>query len=196
MKKNVSSKDFLLALLYSPANEGKLNEPITGRTKLTKMVFLFEKEIQKEFFDSVQLNLPDFLPYNFGPFSKELFDDLKFFISIGFILTEETLIPISNAGKQELNMAVDDDWADANLEEVEQETVELRYKLSLQGENYVKDNVWIIFSESQKQMLMNFKKQINSISLDSLLRYVYNKYPDYAIKSMIADKYLENERRF
>jgi uncharacterized protein YwgA len=189
----LSSKDFLLTLLYCPINDNKMNVPITGRTKLTKMVFLFDKEIKKDFFNNIQLNLPGFLPYHFGPFSKELFDDLNFFISIGFILTEETTIPLSNVEKQEIAMAVDDDWANAGFEDTEQDSVELMYKLSPHGESYVKDKVWDLFSEFQKRILIDFKKQINAISLDSLLRYVYNKYPDYTGKSIIADKYLENE---
>jgi hypothetical protein len=45
-KKKMSGKDFLLALLYCPGKDSAENEPVIGRTKLTKMVFLFEKELQ------------------------------------------------------------------------------------------------------------------------------------------------------
>lgn len=195
-KKELSGKDFLLGLLYCPGKTEKTNEPITGRTRLTKMVFLFEKEIQKDFFDGIQFQLPEFKAYNFGPFSKDLFDDLNFFISIGFICTEETLMPLSNAEKHELERAVDDEWADADFDDDDQDAVELKYFLSLKGKKYVEDTVWKLFSESQKQTLQVFKKQINTISLDSLLKYVYNKYPDYANKSVIAEKYLKREDNF
>lgn len=194
--KELSGKDFLLALLYSSGKDSQENEPVFGRTKLTKMVYLFDKEIKKNFFEDIDIKLPAFEPYNFGPFSKDLFDDLSFFLSIDFIRAKETLIPISNAEKAENNFGIDydlldDEWAEANFDESEQESVELAYSLSPQGEKYVIDHVWPLFSEPQKQNLKLFKKQINTISLDSLLRYVYNKYPDSATKSLIANKYLE-----
>jgi uncharacterized protein YwgA len=192
-KKELSGKDFLLSLLYCPGKGNKENEPILGRTRLTKMVFLFEKEIKKEFFSDIDITLPNFESHNFGPFSKDLFDDLSFFVSIGFIRAEETSIPISNVEKKEIEMALDDDWEDAGFEKAEQESVELKYSLSLQGLKYVAENIWGMLSDIQKENLTKFKQQINTISLDSLLRYVYNKYPNYTDKSIIADKYMNDE---
>ena len=193
MKKDqLSSKDLLLALLYSTGVNPKYNEPIVGRTKLTKMVYLFEKEIYKPFFKDIDITLPQFEPYHYGPFSKQLFEDLRFFISIGFIETEETLVPISSAEKYEVSLDAesgDDCWDCASFDEVDG-NIELRYYLSDSGKKYVQENVWGIFSETQQSNLSNFKKKINSISLDSLLNYVYNKYPDDAVKSRIAEKYL------
>jgi len=188
--KEISAKDFLLTILYSPGNNDAVNEPITGRTRLTKMVFLFEKELQKTFFkDNISVKLPDFEPYNYGPFSKELFDDLNFFLSIGLIVSEETLIPISTAEKNEIEISFDDDWINASFDETELDDVEMKYSLSLNGVKYVEENLWSEYSDSQKLVLKKFKAQINTISLDSLLRYVYNKYPDSAKKSLVLQKY-------
>jgi hypothetical protein len=193
-RKEISTKDFLLTLLYSPGKYEAVNEPITGRTKLTKMVFLFERELQKTFFtDYISVKLPDFEPYNFGPFSKELFDDLSFFLSIGLIFAEETLIPISSAEENEIEIGFDDDWVNASFDESEHEEVEMKYSLSPQGVQYVEDSVWSEYSDSQKSKLKKFKAQINTISLDTLLRYVYNKYPEFAKNSLISKKYLESE---
>ena len=102
-KKEMSSKDLLLSFLYSPGVSEEYNEAITGRTKLTKMMFLFEKQIYKQFFkDSIDIDLPDFEPYYFGPFSKQLFEDLSFFESIGMIVSEETgIISMAEDGKLE-----------------------------------------------------------------------------------------------
>jgi uncharacterized protein YwgA len=196
IEKELSGKDFLLSLLYCPGKSDKENEPILGRTRLTKMVFLFEKEIKKEFFNNIDIKLPIFDSHNFGPFSKELFDDLNFFVSIGFICTEETSIPISNVEKIEIEMALDDDWEDVGFEEAEQESVELKYLLSPQGLKYVVENIWGLFSDTQRENLKMFKQQINAISLYSLLRYVYNKYPDYTDKSIIADRYIKSDGVF
>ena len=43
------------------------------------MMFLFDKEIYNKFFKDKVIDMPCFDSYLFGPFSKELFDDLKFF---------------------------------------------------------------------------------------------------------------------
>lgn len=191
-KKKLSSKDFLLALLYSPGETSAFNEPIMGRTKLTKMVYLFEKEIYKQYFKTVNIILPEFEPYHYGPFSKQLFEDLRFFISIGFIETEETLVPISSAEKYEVSVDADDNdddcWDCASFEASEDD-VELKYYLSSSGNKYVEKNIWGIFSGNQQIILSKFKGKINSISLDSLLSYVYNKYPKDATKSRIAERY-------
>ena len=193
-KKEMNSKDLLLSFLFSPGITNKINEPIIGRTKLTKMMYLFEKQIYKPFFQNeISIDLPLFEPYYFGPFSRQLFEDLSFFQSIGLIITKETDIPLSPADKVESEKAFDDadEWEAASFDEEEKN--ELSYSLSKGGVAYVQDRIWDRYSQSQKDKLQEFKKQINLISLDALLRYVYNKYPDDARKSLIADKYLKKE---
>lgn len=191
-KKELSGKDLLLCFLFSPGVKSSVNEPIVGRTKITKMMFLFEKEIQQAFFsDSIEITFPQFEAYNYGPFSKELLENISFFQSIGMIIAEETTIPLSAADKIECSVFdEEDDWAEAQFDESMEEHFECSYKLSQKGEQYVKEQLWDLFSDKQKNGLQVFKAQINRISLDALLRYVYNKYPDSAKNSLIADKYL------
>ena len=196
-KKEMNGKDLLLSFLYSPGMEEKINEPIVGRTKITKMMFLFEKQIYGKFFkDDIAISLPDFKPYYFGPFSKELFEDLAFFESIGIITIVPTNIPLSSADKVESSNVFDetDIWKEANFDEKTEE-YESSYSLSNAGKNYVQEKIWPLFSETQKSKLKQFKAQINKISLDALLRYVYNTYPEETEKSIIADKYLDKENQ-
>lgn len=193
-KTDLNSKDLLLSFLYSPGIGQDPNEPITGRTKLTKMMFLFEKEIYPQFFkESLQINLPDFSPYFFGPFSKQLFEDLAFFESIGMIETKETKIPLSDVDKIE-NDSVFDSEIEGDIREIsfesEKEKYELKYKLTKCGQKYIESEIWDNYSKKQKEVLKIFKAQINRISLDSLLKYVYNKYPETTKNSIIANKYL------
>jgi hypothetical protein len=188
----LSGKDIILMLLYCPGIDKENNEPIVGRTKLTKMMFLFEKEVCGDLLKGIKVTLPVFEPYHFGPFSKGLFEDLSFLLSIGLICTEDTLIPISNAAKYEYKMSNDDEWSEATFDETDEENVELKYLLSKQGIKYVEENVWNQLSSHQQSEMIQFKRQINSISLDTLLNYVYNKYPESAQKSVIADKYLDS----
>ena len=191
-KNNLNSKDLLLSFLYSPGISSKPNEAIVGRTKLTKMMFLFEKEIYIQFFkDSLQIKLPDFSPYYFGPFSKQLFEDLAFFESIGMIETQETNIPLSDVDKIENASVFDiesEESAGMSFED-EKEKFELQYRLTECGETYIKNEVWDNYSKKQQEVLKMFKAQINRISLDSLLKYVYNKYPETTKNSIIINKY-------
>ena len=191
-KKEMNGKDLLLAFLYSPGVATATNEPIVGRTKLTKMMFLFEKQIYSRFFeDTLQIELPVFEPYYFGPFSKQLFEDLSFFESIGMIKSEETTIPLSAADKIESDGVFDeeDEWAEASFDDMSG-LYELSYALTQSGIKYVADKVWPLFTDIQIEKLVAFKAQINRISLDSLLRYVYKQYPNEARKSIIASRYL------
>jgi len=189
-KNDLSSKDLLLILLYSPGIGEKYNEAISGRTRIIKMVFLFEKELYKEFFNTIKIEIPEFEPYDYGPFSKSLFDDLRFFTSINFIEAAETRIPLSTSEQYEFELDKSDIEDDeySFIEPVG--NVELEYKLTNIGESYVSKYLWKKFSANQHDALKRFKKNINVISLDSLLRYVYTKYPESASKSKIADKYL------
>lgn len=91
-------KDVLLLLLYSPGRTDSPNEPIDGRTRLTKMLFLFKEEAFKAFRAGTSINEENFyqfFPWNFGPFSRDVYDDLTFFELRGFIekgeSEEETL---------------------------------------------------------------------------------------------------------
>lgn len=192
-KKEISGRDLLLSFLYSPGVEEKINEKIIGRTKIQKMMFLFEDQLYPTFFkDSLQISLPEFNPYYFGPFSKELYDYLSFFLSIGMIKTSETSIPLSKADSIE-NYEFENDGPDVSFEIDcdNSDKYEREYFLSEIGVHYVEENIWAKFSETQKMKLKEFKRKINQLSLDSLLSYVYNKYPDETINSIIAKKYLK-----
>ena len=78
--------DYLLLLLY--LNE---KEPIKGAVRLTKMMFLFEKQIapvlKEKGLESDKL--PEFFAYNYGPFSKDIYQQLDLFKSINFIEESE-----------------------------------------------------------------------------------------------------------
>ena len=187
-KKEMNGKDLLLAFLYSPGIGSVFNEPIVGRTKLTKMMFLFEKQLYSRFFeDTLQIELPSFEPYFFGPFSRQMFEDLSFFEAIGMVETKETSIVESKDVFDET-----DEWNDASFDE-DEVSFELSYSLSQSGLNYVSEKIWPLFTQTQIDKLTAFKAQINKISLDSLLRYVYKQYPEEAKNSIIANRYLSEE---
>lgn len=110
--KKLTGADYLLLLLY-------LNNhtPICGAVRLTKMMFLFKKEISEALKKkNIECGkLPEFIPYNFGPFSKDVYEQVELFSNIGFIKVTD-INAIEDMGEV-------DDWEESPFidETVEQE---------------------------------------------------------------------------
>jgi len=199
-EKNLTGKDILLLLLYLPGKTGRNNEPISGRTRLTKMIYIFEKEIKDSFDNLDKSSMPEFFAYNYGPFSRELFDDLQFFINIGFIKEAEVDIELDNTKLNEedyyeykYNISEEVGFGEIDEETVEKEASLYSYNLKEKGSKYVKDNIINNITDEQRDKLIRFKKKVNSLSLDSLISYVYNKYPEDTEKSKIRNNYVSEE---
>lgn len=97
-KNKITGADALLLMLYLDNQSS-----IDGAIRLTKMMFLFDKEIVP-FLNKNGLdieNLPEFFAYNYGPFSKDVYEQLDLFSSIKFI-------KIDNLKSTDKLMEVDD----------------------------------------------------------------------------------------
>ena len=185
-------KDLLLAFLYSEGKTGQCNEPIWGRTRIEKLIFIFEMELTKGFFKDEDVLLPEFIPYLFGPYSITVLDDLNFFIDIDYVEEIETSVPIQNEVIRITNFEDWDDediWGDGN-EEKPKSKYEMRYQLTPKGMHYVEENIWNQLTDNQRSVIIRLKTQVNNMLLDDLLSYVYRKYPEYAEESQIKDRYL------
>ncbi len=192
-KKDLEGRDLLLTLLYLPGVSPEVNEPIRGRTKIMKMIYIFEKELYGKFNNIKLKKLPSFFAYNFGPFSKDLADDLKFFCSIKFIKEDYLDEPMSEVELEEYCYDMVNDYEYSNDVETcvgEGQNI-VNYSLTEKGVKYVKENILNLFNEEQTTVLKMLKRKINELSLDAILNYVYNKYPESAKKSKIKDKYLK-----
>lgn len=188
--KSMKGSDLLLVLFYSPGKNDECNEWIVGRTRLMKMVFLFEQELAKTFFKNRDTPvLPGFESLYFGPYSAEVQEALSFFVNSSIVIEEETDIPLSGGDALEMSYAESDDiWNDSSILELE---FECRYRLSDIGVRYVEERLWDDLTATQQSMLRQFKRKINQMSLDSLLSYVYNAYPEYTDKSIIKYRYIK-----
>jgi uncharacterized protein len=187
----LNGADYLLILFYLPGGECT---PIEGKTRITKMMFLFNKEIYPKL-NLAELTpvdkLPQFEAYNYGPFSRDVHEQLYLFRNIGFLGMEE----------KQLNNASDEaDLVDDALgldEEDESQfvsgplTIE-RYLLLDQGKNFVREKLLPYLKDDQIETLTLYKKRITQMRLQDLLSYVYRKYPEYAVNSLIKDKVMKN----
>jgi len=197
---NLTGKDILLLLLYLPGKTGKDNEAISGRTRLTKMIYIFEKEIKDNIDYLDKSSVPNFIPYDFGPFSRDLFDDLQFFINIEFIKEDEIDIELNNVKLNEEdydeykhNISEEIGYGEIDEETIENEATLYSYELTEKGCRYVINNILNNITSDQKELLIRFKQKVNTLSLDSLISYVYNKYPEDAEKSKIRANYVSEE---
>ncbi len=79
---NVSNeKVILICLIGSGGSSKDINEPIEGSLKLMKEAFLLKKELGEQF-------RYNFIPYDFGPCSFQIYEDLNNLIKEGIIKEE------------------------------------------------------------------------------------------------------------
>jgi hypothetical protein len=184
-------KDILLLLLYSPSTSDQINEPISGRTRLTKLLFLFGREALDHFRSGTSIthkNFYEFFPWDFGPFSKQVYDDLLFFSLRGFIESD----PASGEDALPEEAAEWEKWTETNdlaSEEGEMEFQEELFRLSEKGVAFTK-HLYDQLSDSQKKLMREFKARTNKVNLRALLQYVYTNYPDQVVKSKIRESVL------
>lgn len=198
MKENkLTGADYLLLLLY--LND---NTPICSSVRLTKMMFLFEKEIVpiinsgKKIDKIADADLPEFFPYNFGPFSKDLYEQLNLFANIKFI-------KISNIYAKE-EMSEVDDWEEPTsidgLDSSNEFTNNadgkcMKYSIDKIGIEYVKSQIIDYVPQETQNLLSAFKTKIIATNIKDILRYVYIKYPEQTVKSLIKDDVLGHEKQ-
>jgi len=180
-----------MLLLYAKGHAGQQAEPVRGRTRLMKMVFLFDKEVRGKFnLDKVipKKALPDFSPYDFGPFSSRVFSDLEFLVELGFVDQRP-------AGDTEplLEESIEYEyWQAAGGQSDGRPSLarEEEFALTKLGRQFVEGGRAGVLSDNQWKTLDDFKARCTGTPLRSLLRYVYAKYPQMATASTIRSEIL------
>jgi uncharacterized protein YwgA len=184
-------KDILLLLIYSPGAFDVVNEPICGRTRLIKMLFLFKKEILPVFRKGLALEESEFynfVSWNFGPFSTEVYDDLTFFLLRGFIEAKDSPEAASSEALAEWSEWLEQTGTGEEETAISEYTEECFY-LTHKGEAFA-SRLYADLSKSQRALLREFKARIVSAPLFAILRYVYSRYPETTDKSEIRERVL------
>lgn len=190
--KITNRKDILLLLLYSPGSGNLPNEPVCGRTRLVKMLFLFKEELLPHFKKGTEIsaaNFYDFFAWHFGPFSTQVYDDITFFMLRGFIecsTSEEEVL--------EESAAEWDHWLEQTIggsEEITIFSAEEIFTLSKEGTKFAQD-LFKSLSGQQAQLLKEFKQRLNKAPIRAILKYVYTKYPNQTERSLIKEDILGN----
>ncbi|RKL61624.1 hypothetical protein DXT63_15615 [Thermoanaerobacteraceae bacterium SP2] len=193
----ITGKDLILLLLYAPGRTGEYNEKIEGRTRLQKMVFLFEKEVYPNFKKDALISeedLPKFESYHYGPFSKQVFDDIEFLIGLGFVEVISSDEQIDMGEQEEYKQwleetGIEENWGSDNDIVIFEKQA---FILSDIGKKFVEEKLWPALSDNQKNAIAGLKLNCTEANLNSILHYVYKKYPDFTTKSRIRDEILGN----
>lgn len=188
--KKLNGADYLLLLLYLDNKS-----PILGAIRLEKMMFLFNNEIAPRLKDTGldSDKLPEFIAYNFGPFSKDVYEQVELFKGIGFLQV------INLKAKEELIEA--DDWEEGPFSkeldytgfQLNEEKRYYKYQMLDLGADYVSEKICPELTAEQLTMLLQFKKKITSLSPKQILRYVYTKYPDFTSNSLIKNEVFDDD---
>ena len=188
-KRKLSSKQLLLLMLYSPGVTEQVNEPIRGRTRIVKMMFLFEHEIKDKFMKAStidEIEMPEFYPWDYGPFSRDVYDDIEFFINNGFVENRFLEDQAGRAEVDEFSAWVESYAFDDEKDDLSEHWNQEEFRLTELGRRYVEEKgLFEQLAANQKRILREFKSTINRASLEAILRYVYLKYPKYTEKSKI-----------
>lgn len=135
--------------------------PIVGKTRLEKLVFLIQERVIQGLRLVVSEEVYHFRPLHFGPFSEEVYDDLRALRTLGLVRVEG-----------------DDEVTQQFLITDKGQTAVQRM---LDGGHIPR----VLFEAIEK-----VKTKFNHLDLDELLSKVYNEYPEYAEQSLIRDRYL------
>jgi hypothetical protein len=180
-------RDILLIMLCSPGRSESVNEPISGKTRLVKMLFLFKEELLSHFRRNTEItedNFYKFFPWDFGPFSGGVYDDLTFFQLRGFVessAAEEEALPESAA--EWAKWLADSGAADSDdAVDYSEET----FRLTEDGLVFA-GRLYDQLSMQQRLLLKEFKARLVSTPLRAILKYVYERYPRSAEKSSIRE---------
>ncbi len=151
------------------------------------MLYLFKVEALKHFrrgTDINEENFYEFFPWNFGPFSSQIYDDLNFFVLRGFIESEAAEGDTTPESAAEWEM-----WLSASLPDSSEDTFseydEQQFSLTNDGRTFVESKLYSDLSGSQQRLLASFRANLERKPLRSILQYVYKKYPDSAVNSTI-----------
>lgn len=144
---NITKAEILpLALLTASGGE------VNGRTRLQKLAFLLQEE-------ELQQDAYNFIKYDYGPFSKELLDDLEDLEDKGVLKINKTR---TFSGNKRYDYSVDS-GAEEFLEVLAQ----------------ANDDVEQI-TESAERVV----RQYGDMSVREIVEHVYDKYPEYKENSV------------
>lgn len=191
--KNFNSKDVIMLLLAARGHANCEAEPIMGRVRLMKMVFLFEKEIKPALRkDSVNLEDIEFMALHYGPYSAKVYDDLNFLEQLGFIRCNPLQVsePMEQVENEYDYYLAESALIDSPAIEPSESRIVYEYRLVDRGIRFCCEVLHPRLDSTHLSLIDEFKARCTSLPLPKLLYYVYTKYPKSTENSTIKDEIL------
>jgi hypothetical protein len=186
-----SYEDLLLWLLYVPGKSGKFCEGISGRTRLVKTVFLYEKEVSP-LINSKELTsetVDNFEALHFGPFDSKVYAAINFLAGFGMIRILKSVA--AEKSFEEEVVEFEDDFGGIEITALEEFDGKLeKFSITDRGVKFLKSKLAGDLKDTQVSLLKKLKERVNSIPLNTLLSYVYKNYPEMTVNSVIVDDVL------
>ena len=166
--------DLVLLMLLAPGAGPASENRVNGITRLEKLLFLADRESPLPSLVSDPLV---FKPYNYGPYSKAIYEAVDLLEDVGLVREE---------------FAVDgralDAMEAASVTAESVDGVERRFHLTQDGVLVARR-----LADAAPQLtavMQDVKKRFDHLSLRELIQYVYRRYPEYAAESLIRDRFL------
>ena len=168
--------DLVLLLLRAGGSRADERDRVNGITRLEKLLFLADQESP---LPGKVVEALVFKPYNFGPYSKQIYEAVDVLEDAGFVVEEKAL----NGRPLDL-----DAMEEASVDADEVEGVERRFYLTDDGRT-VAD--YLAKQHPAYEVLMtDIKTKYGNLPLRKLIQYVYRRYPAFAEASLIKDQVL------
>jgi uncharacterized protein len=180
-KPAVEIDDVVVLLLGTPSNNPRLRGCLEGITRLEKLIFLVERET------SLSGYLADdagFVPYNFGPFSAKVYQEVETLVAAG-LLTDSTT-PVGDTADAWERFTAIDTPQDLRPDDAYTASDFALTDLGLRYYEALADDL----PAATLEELTRLKDRFASLPLRQLVRYVYEKYPGYTKRSLIRDDIL------
>jgi len=145
----INRSDMLLLLLYAPGLSGKIMEPIKGKTRLQKEVFLAQKELRKA---GIFTYYP-FRPYKYGPYSIELYDDIEY-------MEHDEILSI-------------------NKIDLKKKGIYAEYKITNKGREEIEEKIKSGLLNDAYKIIERLKKSYNDMNIVRLVELTHKVYPEY-----------------
>jgi hypothetical protein len=170
--------DAIVLLLGAPTKLRELDGRIEGITRLEKLIFLFERETELK--DLLDDDL-EFYAHNFGPFSKQVYQAVEV-LEAAKLITDSAKLSNNN----------EDAWETEELigDQPDAPYTTRNFELTERGRRYYNALREQFLSDERERDLTVFKEKFGSIPLRQLIRYVYKRYDDQTVNSLIRDQVL------
>jgi uncharacterized protein len=149
---------------------------IEGVTRLEKLLFLLERETPAGHWLTEK---PDFRSHRFGPFSSKVYQAVETLAAAGLIRDSASPSPDQQDAWETTNVVLDESDPYANR----------TFELTDSGWEYFRALLQDLPLEAPK-VVFGFKRRFGTIPLRQLVRYVYERYPEFTDKSEIRSQIL------